>query len=124
MDFFTAAQHQFLASKGQTQHSLFTTIRRNQLTPPQATALFCAAPGAVVGPLYSGEGYEIVRVLHIEPACLDVPTCEAVKEKLFAEWLAVQRQEAAIEWFWGTADHVAHHTHGDLEQCASVCGGS
>jgi putative peptide maturation system protein len=103
-DFFETAQHQFLTDREMPRGQLFALVRRSQLSPPQAAAIFSAAPGTVVGPLRSGEGYDIVRVLDIERARLDPPMREAVKERLFEEWLAARRQEATIEWFWGNAE--------------------
>jgi DNA-binding NtrC family response regulator len=70
-------------------------------------ALALAGRNVVQGPLRSGEGYGIVRVLHIERARLDEATREAIKEILFAEWLAGRRREATVEWFWGKADPAA-----------------
>jgi putative peptide maturation system protein len=107
VDFFAVAQHQFLARRDHTCRDLFALVRRGQLIPQQAAVIFSAAPGAVVGPLRSGEGYGIVRVLHIERARLDEATREAIKEILFAEWLAGRRREATVEWFWGKADSAA-----------------
>jgi len=104
VDFFEAMQRRFLAGQDNTCRDLFAVVRRRQLAPQQAAAIFSAAPGAVVGPLRSGEGYDIVRVLHIERARLDEPTREAIKGILFEAWLAERRQEATIEWFWGKAD--------------------
>jgi hypothetical protein len=86
--------------------NFFAVVRRGQLSPPQAAAVFTAAPGAVVGPVCSGAGYDIIRVLHLERARLDAPTRQAIAEWLFEEWLTARRQKATIEWFWGNADRA------------------
>lgn len=101
VDFFAAAQHSFLAEVEADRDELFAVVRRKQLSPQQAAMVFAASAGAVVGPVPSGDGYEIVRVLQINPARLDAPTHKAIRELLFDEWLTQQRQAATIEWFWG-----------------------
>jgi hypothetical protein len=58
----------------------------------------------VVGPIPFEDGPALVLVLAVEPARPDDPaTRRAVAERLFADWLARQREAAAIEWNWGNA---------------------
>jgi putative peptide maturation system protein len=101
VDFYEAAQRSFL-SAGLAASDLFTTVRRGQ-APPELSAAFAAAPGAILGPLPWGEGYAIVRVLSGTPARLDGPTRAAVQDLLFEAWLEERRQAATIEWYWGPA---------------------
>jgi putative peptide maturation system protein len=103
VEFFEAAQREFLAGENGAGGDLFVAVQRRQISAEQAAVIFAASPGEVVGPLRSGEGYDIVRVLRIDRAHLDEPTRAAVKEVLFGDWLAERQQEATIEWFWGCA---------------------
>lgn len=107
VDFYTAAQTQFLATPGQkAEHSLFATVRRGELSAELGTAIFAAAPGEVVEPLRVTDGYALVRVLALTPARLDEPTRAAIKERIFDQWLAERRRAASIEWFWGNAERT------------------
>ena len=60
----------------------------------------------VVGPLVTAEGAELVRVLRIIPARLDVATRALVADLVFDEWLAAGRARASVEWFWGDAERA------------------
>ena len=53
-----------------------------------------------MGPFHHGDEYEILRVLQISRARIDEDTREAVKDRLFEEWLERERQKARVEWFW------------------------
>jgi hypothetical protein len=48
----------------------------------------------------NGDEYEILRILQISRATIDEETREAVKDRLFEEWLERERQKATVEWFW------------------------
>jgi putative peptide maturation system protein len=101
IDFFTAAQQEFLDRSGADGGDLFAVVRRGQLAPEQSQALFSASPGEVVGPvgpLPRAGGWEIIRVLQIHRARLQESTRAAIREILFQEWLAGQRAEATLEW--------------------------
>jgi putative peptide maturation system protein len=101
LDFFEAAQQQFFSAPNPAAARLFAVVRRGQLSEEQSSAIFSSSAGQIVGPLRSGDGYELVRVLQIVPALLDESTREAVKDRLFEQWLEEQRQQATVEWFWG-----------------------
>ena len=66
-----------------------------------------AAPGEIVGPGRTEEGWTLILVLSFTPACLDEPTRRAIQEILFAEWLAERRRAATIEWCWGNAQRTS-----------------
>ena len=80
----------------------YATVRRRDLGPESAREVFGAVPGSIVGPLVTAEGAELVRVLRIIPARLDVPTRALVADLVFDQWLAAGRARASVEWFWAT----------------------
>ena len=87
--------------------SELTTVRRRDLPPAYAEAIFAASPGQVLGPLECADGhYDVVRVLRTVPGRLDDPTRELVTWLLFEEWLAERRGRAVVDWFWGDADRA------------------
>jgi putative peptide maturation system protein len=83
---------------------LFVTLRRRDLGPEEAEALFATAPGAIAPPLPSGDGLVLCEVLSREPARLDTETRKEIATLIFDEWLADRRLKARIEWFWGALE--------------------
>jgi putative peptide maturation system protein len=108
VDFYEAAQRHFLAAgrPGPPPGELFAVVQRRQ-APPELAPAFAAEPGAVLGPVPSGEGFLLVRVLSRTAARLDEATGAAIKRILFEEWLGKRRRAARVEWFWGTAAETA-----------------
>ena len=104
-EFYKVAAQQFVAGKLLSSSApFFATHVRRALAPAQAAVLFRAAPGDLVGPLANTGSWDIVHVLACQTAQLsDKTTCEIVKKAVFEEWLATQRQQAQVEWYWGTA---------------------
>lgn len=101
LNFFEAAQRQFLEDvQPGSSESLFLVVRREQMPPAYSDGIFRAEPGELLGPFQNGDKYDIVRVIQISRAKLDQDTREAVKDRLFQEWLERERQNATIEWFW------------------------
>jgi putative peptide maturation system protein len=109
VDFYEAAQRRFLAAprRDPPPGDVFAVVRRGPTDPELAASVLAAAPGALLGPLRTAGGYAVVQVLAIEPACLDGPTREAIREILFEEWLEQRRRAATIEWYWGDAGRTA-----------------
>jgi putative peptide maturation system protein len=109
-EFYVAAERRFMEDGGRTAappRPLFAVLQRGQTPPELAEALFAAAPGEVVGPVRTQEGYALLRVLSVTPTSLDEPTRRAIQELLFAEWLAERRRAATIEWCWGNAQQTS-----------------
>ena len=82
-------------------------VRRRELPPTHADAIFAVAAGEVAGPLEgeTGEGFDLVRVIRTEIAGFDdTASQDALSGALFEQWLAEQRRSATIEWYWGPAD--------------------
>lgn len=71
-------------------------VRRADLDPISAAAVFGAEAGKVVGPLKSDEGWRLIRVHALHPATLDDETRENIQSLLFEEWLAERRGRARI----------------------------
>ena len=107
-DFFEVAQQRYLA-KGDDDNrdggrELFATATRGSLSEAQAKQLFGAEPGDIVGPVASGNGYDVVRILAVTRARTDEPAARlAARRALFADWLAARGETASVEWFWGNA---------------------
>jgi putative peptide maturation system protein len=100
LDFFEAAQRQFLGDMQPSASELLIVVRRGQMPPAYSDAIFRAGAGELLGPFQNGDEYEILRVLQISRARIDEDTREAVKDRLFEEWLERERQKATVEWFW------------------------
>jgi putative peptide maturation system protein len=110
MDFYEAAQHQFLTKieyGEQRRNELFSVVQRRQLAPEPENAIFSAPSGTVLGPLHTEEDYTLVHVLSVIPAHMSEQTQSAIKKILFDEWLAERRQAARIEWYWGNASQTS-----------------
>lgn len=112
-DFFAVAQRHFLMAAERSSDrpvDLFAVVQRGQACPELATPIFAAAPGDLVGPVRTEEGYVLVRILSFKHACLDEATRTAIKKILFEMWLEERRQAARIEWFWGNAARTSPAT--------------
>ena len=107
-DFYEVAQQRFLmATRPEAVPATFAVLRRGQAPLDLSTAVFAAAPGAIVGPVHIGEYYTVARVLAVTPACLDERTSREIQHLLFENWLAERRRTATIEWYWGRAQQTA-----------------
>jgi putative peptide maturation system protein len=105
LDFYEAAERLFLTPGERSAHppaDLFTLLRRRS-APAELAAVFAGAPGDLLGPVRTEEGYAIFRVLSLTPARLDEATRATIKKTLFEEWLEERRRAARIEWYWGNA---------------------
>jgi len=92
--------------RGALAFATIETVRRRELPPAHARAIFEAADGSMLGPLSSDAGHEVVWVVRTTRARLDAATRETIVDILFDEWLAAQRAEATVEWFWGDAERA------------------
>jgi putative peptide maturation system protein len=106
LDFYLEAEHRFREAAQQVSGppvELFAVLQRRQACPDLGQAIFAAAPGDLVGPVCTGDGYAVLRVLSITPARLDEPIRASIKKILFDDWLEKRRRAAKIEWYWGNA---------------------
>jgi putative peptide maturation system protein len=87
--------------RGDGPPPLLARVRRWELPPERRAAIFDAAPGVVLDPVETGAGYEIQKILVVEPAVLDAATRAAIRDRLFEEWLSERRAAAEVEWLWG-----------------------
>ena len=115
LDFFRIAQQRFVAGEsahaGQRGADLFAVQTRGSLSADQAALLFGAEPGDTIGPVKSGGGIDVVRILAVTRAHSDDPASRsAARRAMFAEWLAAQRATARVEWFWGNAGKTSTRT--------------
>jgi hypothetical protein len=92
--------------RGALAFATVETVRRRELPPAHARAIFGAAAGSVLGPLPSDASHEVVWVARTKRARLDAATRELIVDILFEEWLAARRAEASVEWFWGDAERA------------------
>src|SRR5262245_42606490 len=73
------------------EHGLSAARRRllfEELGGPLGSALADAAPGELVGPVETPEGFALVVVEERRPAELDVATRQRIQDRLFADWLS------------------------------------
>jgi parvulin-like peptidyl-prolyl isomerase len=85
-------------------HGSVEMVRRRDLPPMHAEAIFAATAGEISGPLEADTGFDLVRVIRSEIADFnDESSRDALSDAMFEQWLANQRDIAKIEWFWGPA---------------------
>ncbi len=102
-DFYAIMEREFVARRlVALPHGPLEIVRRGQLPPKHAEAIFAAMAGDVVGPLDGDGVFDLVRVVRLETGDLaDLATWNAVSDAIFDAWLDEQRRAANIEWFWG-----------------------
>jgi len=92
-----AAVQEHLAS-AHASHIEGSLLRQRAYKLPASLA--SAADGEIVGPLRDGPLYVVAQVLLRQSTELDWETCEAVREKLFREWLLERRRQVNCQWHW------------------------
>ncbi len=86
-DFAELAREQSLHSS-RFQGGWLGLVRRRQLPPAMAEAVFAARQGDLVGPLAAVAGFHLFLVESIAPAELDAQTMALIRHELFDAWLA------------------------------------
>src|SRR5262249_24392417 len=72
-------------------------VDRKNLSPPDDAAGFGARPGDVVGPFKTPQGFHVIKVEEILPAQLDDKTTEAIRDRLFEDWLRQRQRLARVQ---------------------------
>lgn len=90
-----ARQH----SSGQPAEALQWTPRQSGVLPPEVEEVaFTLQPGQISGPIPTTAGYYIIK---LEDKAADrpltIPMLQALKKRIFLNWLKEQRQSATIE---------------------------
>jgi putative peptide maturation system protein len=81
-----------------------------QAPPDLVTALFGAGDGDVLGPIREDKGgAALLRVIGVTPPRLNDSTRDAIRRRLFEDWLDQRRRSADIEWYWGNATQSQSH---------------
>ncbi len=96
------AQRRFM-STASTQFSFRSDVRHALETEYQVSDLAAESVHVVPGE----QAFLVLEVLAVEPVLTNPAAAQAVKAKLFQDWLAGQRRAARIEWFWGDAQRTA-----------------
>jgi putative peptide maturation system protein len=101
--FYAGVEDEFAAGRAMPiTGGMMAVLRRHEMSPTLADAVFLATPGSVVGPIEGDDSYDLIRVIRVGPASFgDDDTREAIIDAIFAEWLAERRRAAKIEWLWG-----------------------
>lgn len=94
------------AGSHQQRPEMFAVLRRGEARD-QRSVLFDAAPGELLPPIPTEDGYVLAQVIAVVPACLDDATRDQVTRVLFDAWLEERRRKASIEWNWGNAQRTA-----------------
>jgi parvulin-like peptidyl-prolyl isomerase len=95
-DFYALARRYSTDAATRPASGYLGIVRRGELTPAAQAAVFGAQPGEVVGPFETRASWRLVRVEDVHPASLDDLTREEIKNTLFREWLAAQRENTPI----------------------------
>jgi putative peptide maturation system protein len=94
------------AGSHQQRLDMFAVLHRGE-APDRWSDLFDAAPGDLLPPIHTEDGYVLAQVIAVVPACLDEATRDQVTRVLFDAWLEERRRKASIEWNWGNAQRTA-----------------
>ena len=73
-------------------------VPRTEMEAAVEAAVFGAPPGKTVGPFKGDAGWELVKIEALHRAQLDAATREAIKARLFEDWLKEQRRKARIKF--------------------------
>jgi putative peptide maturation system protein len=95
--------HRRLMSTASAQFSFRSDVRHALETEYQVSDFAAESVHVVAGE----QVCLVLEVLAVEPVLTNPATAQAVKAKLFQDWLAEQRRTARIEWFWGDAQRTA-----------------
>ena len=79
----------------------FNVLRRRAMSAEQAALLLGASVGQWVGPVASGGGYDVIKILNIKISQLDEVVIAEAKGAVFDAWLAERRAKATVLWSWG-----------------------
>lgn len=90
-----ARKHSTDRATGQAGGSL-GIVARKSLSPAVEAAVFGARSGDAVGPFKTAHGFHVLKVEEILPAQLDERTTEAIRERLFEEWLRQRLRQARV----------------------------
>jgi parvulin-like peptidyl-prolyl isomerase len=71
-------------------------VLRRALPAPVAEAVFAAREGAMVGPLATDQGFQLLLVEAYAPSQLDAATSTAIRDELFGAWLSEQLQTGPL----------------------------
>jgi len=111
-DFHTLARAYSIDADTRLAGGYWGSRQRDQLEPVIEAAVFGGAPGKIVGPIKTDDGWEILKIESLHHAVLDDPMREVIADQLFEEWLADQRRKARVsipllETLMATADEYA-----------------
>jgi putative peptide maturation system protein len=96
---FHALARQFSIDEATKPASGFVgTVRRTEMEAVIEAAVFGAPPGQVVGPFKADAGWTLIKIEASRRGVLDDATREAIKARLFDEWLQEQRRKARIKF--------------------------
>ena len=90
-----ARKHSTDRASGQAGGSL-GIVARKSLSPAVEAAVFGTRSGDAVGPFKTANGFHVLKVEEILPAQLDDRTAEAIRERLFEEWLRQRLRQARV----------------------------
>jgi parvulin-like peptidyl-prolyl isomerase len=99
-DFADLARTHSLHSSSRLAGGTLGLVHRFALPPEAAQAVFAAAPGAVVGPVDSEQGFHLFLVEALPEPALDEPTAALIREELFASWMKEQLGNVQIDLRW------------------------
>lgn len=95
-DFYALARRYSVDATTKPAGGYAGAVRRVEMEAAVEAAVFGAGRGKVVGPIKTDEGWRLIKIEALHPATLDNTTREAIKSRLFDEWLKEQRRKAQI----------------------------
>jgi len=97
VDFAALARKHSLDTLSAPAGGSLGVVERKKLSPPIESAVFGARAGDVVGPFKTAQGFHILKVEEILPAQLDSKTSEAIRDRLFEDWLRQRQRRARVQ---------------------------
>lgn len=90
-----ARQHSLHESRD--RGGLLGLVRRRQLAPHVAEAVFTTAAGEIAGPLAAPQGFQLLLVEEVVPPQLDAELTALIRQEVFDAWLAARVSERRLE---------------------------
>jgi len=95
-DFSTLARKYSLELSSRDAGGYVGLVRRKMLSPAAEALVFTAQAGAIVGPVKTEAGYQVIQVQEHLPSTLDDAIRAEITTSLFTDWLRAEMRQAQV----------------------------